>query len=54
VFLGVFDWLINAWSRLAAPPHVDEAAPPLLAEIERDEWVRGVELWLEMVKGKHE
>jgi hypothetical protein len=41
-------------SRLA-PPHVDEATPPLLAEqILRDEWVRGVELWLEMVKGKHE
>jgi hypothetical protein len=55
VFLGVFDWLLNLWSRLAAPaPHVDEATPPLLKEIERDEWVRGVELWLEMVKGKHE
>jgi hypothetical protein len=54
VFLGVFDWLLNLWSRLAASPHVDEAAPPLLAEIERDEWVRGVELWLEMKKGKHE
>jgi predicted lysophospholipase L1 biosynthesis ABC-type transport system permease subunit len=51
----LFVTFLSGWLPRPAPaPHVDEAAPPLLAEIERDEWVRGVELWLEMKKGKHE
>jgi hypothetical protein len=54
VFLGVFDRLLDLWSRLAGSPHVDDATPPLAEAVMRDEWVRGVELWLESVKGKHE
>jgi hypothetical protein len=51
----LFVTFLSGWlPRPVQAPHVDEAAPPLLKEIERDEWVRGVELWLEMVKGKHE
>jgi hypothetical protein len=46
----LFVTFLSGWLPRPAPPHVDEATPPLLKEIERDEWVRGVELWLEGVK----
>jgi hypothetical protein len=52
-------WLFSGWLPRPAPaPHVDDdhspTDTPLVEQIMRDEWVRGVELWLEMVKGKHE
>jgi hypothetical protein len=55
----LFVTFLSGWLPRPAPaPHVDDdhspTDTPLVEQILRDEWVRGVELWLEMVKGKHE
>jgi hypothetical protein len=51
--------VLSGWlPRLAGSSHVDDdhspTEKPLAEQILRDEWVRGVELGLEMKKGKHE